>query len=52
MERIYRLLQAYGYPPDGIDWLRQRSLPVILFLAACAWALVIGLIWLAISLLT
>lgn len=48
MERIYRLLQAYGYPADGIDWLRQRRLRVIVFLAAAAWALVIALIWLAV----
>lgn len=48
MERIYRLLQAYGYPPEGIDWLRQRRFRVIVVLAAGAWALVIGLIWLAI----
>ena len=51
MERIYQLLEAYGYPAKGIDWLRQRRLPVILFLGAAAWALAIGLTWLAIWLL-
>jgi hypothetical protein len=51
MERIYRLLQAYGYPADGINWLRKRRFRVIVFLAAGAWALTIGLIWLVIWLL-
>lgn len=49
MERLYQMLQAFGYPTEGIDWLRQRRLLVIVGLAVAAWALVLGLVWLVVS---
>jgi hypothetical protein len=49
MERLYQMLEAFGYPAEGIDWLRRHRLVVVLGLAAAAWALVIGLVWLVAS---
>ena len=43
VDRIFELLLAAGYPPKGVDWLRQYRLAVIAVLAMAAWALVIGL---------
>lgn len=43
MDRIFELLLAAGYPPRGVDWLRQYRLAVIAILAIAAWALFIGL---------
>jgi hypothetical protein len=45
VERIYQLVLAAGYPPEGVEWLRRHRLPVILFLAVACWALLIGIVW-------
>lgn len=47
VDRIYDMLLAAGYPPRGVDWLRQRRQTVVIVLAIAAWALFIGLGWLA-----
>jgi hypothetical protein len=47
LEKIYRHLEAWGYPQQGIDWLRRHRLPVIVILAALSWitfvAVLVGL---------
>jgi hypothetical protein len=45
------MLLAIGYPPRGVDWLRQHRLAVIIAMALAAWALFIGLGWLALTVL-
>lgn len=37
MERVYRILEACGYPSEATDWLRRRRLLVVLVLAAVSW---------------
>lgn len=43
MERIFKNLQAWGFPQAGIDWLRRRRLLVIILLAAISWVAFAGL---------
>ena len=52
VEQIYQLLLAAGYPPRGVDWLRQHRLATIIVAAIAAWAFFIALGWLAWVLLT
>lgn len=52
MDRIYQFLLTAGYPAEGVDWLRQHRLLVIVGMAVAAWALFIGAGWLVWSVLT
>ena len=46
MERVFALLEAIGYPEQGISWLRRHRLIIIIGLAILSW-LALGLIvWL------
>lgn len=45
MDRLYRLLEAAGYPREAIDWLRRHRLAVILLMAAASWIPIILLIY-------
>lgn len=37
MERVFLLMEAWGYPRQGTDWLRKRRLFVIAALAILCW---------------
>lgn len=52
MDRVYQILLDAGYPPRGVDWLRQHRLAIIALLAIASWALFIGAGWLLWSVLT
>jgi hypothetical protein len=52
VERVYQMLLAVGYPPEGIDWIRKHRLPVIAAMAVAAWAFFIALGWLVWVVLT
>jgi hypothetical protein len=45
VERIYRRLEAWGYPLPAIDWLRRHRLPVIVILAAISWVIVVAVLF-------
>jgi hypothetical protein len=45
MDRLYRLLEAAGYPSDAIDWLRRHRLAVILVMAVASWIPVAVLVY-------
>ena len=52
LERAYQLLLDAGYPRQGVDWLRQHRLAIIVLLTLGAWGLFIGagwLIWLVLT---
>jgi hypothetical protein len=49
VERVYQILLAVGYPPEGIDWVRKHRLPVIIAMAIGAWALFIAGGWLLLT---
>lgn len=51
MHRIYDWLIASAPPRDGMKGLRRFRLPVIVGLALLSWAVLGGLIWLAIALI-
>ncbi len=46
LDDIYRLLETWGYPRQGIDWLRRHRAWVIVGLALLAWGVLIATIWL------
>ena len=39
MERVLQLMEAWGYPRSGTDWLRRRRLLAIVVMALLSWAL-------------
>jgi hypothetical protein len=50
LERVFEILLGYGYPPQGVDWLRKHRTYAIIALALLSWALLIGmgfLLWTA-----
>ena len=52
LERAYQLLLDAGYPRQGVDWLRQHRLAIIVLLTLGAWGLFIGAGWLIWLMLT
>lgn len=52
METLFQILTRVGYPPEGVDWLRQRRGLTIVILALAAWALFIAVGWMIWSILT
>lgn len=49
LDQLYETLLTFGYPPAGIDWLKQHRLSVIIALAVLCWivllAAVVGAAW-------
>jgi hypothetical protein len=45
MERLIELLEAMGYPEEGISWLRRHRLLIIIGLAGLSWLVVGILAW-------
>jgi hypothetical protein len=52
VERVFLLMEAWGYPRRGTDWLRRRRLLVIAVLATLSWVLVLAVCWTAYILMT
>ncbi|WIJ23925.1 hypothetical protein [Devosia sp. RR2S18] len=46
LERLYEVLRRWGYPEQGLDWLRRHRLPIIVAMALLSWALFVGVGWL------
>ena len=42
LERVLQLMEAWGYPRRGADWLRRRRLLAILVLAVLSWCALVG----------
>lgn len=45
VERIYKILLSYGYPPKAVDWLRRHRLMIIILLALLCWAITFVVGW-------
>jgi hypothetical protein len=52
IDNLYRLIETWGYPRAGTDWLRRHRVWFIVILACLAWAAFVLVGWAAIAVLT
>ena len=45
VERVFQLMEAWGYPKAATDWLRRRRLIIIAMMAILSWCVFLALGW-------